>query len=164
MLAKHLDNEEVNQLPAVLEEPAMASVLKVYGLFLCCLVRVLVLFFFFIGCLFGVFLFGFVGFFSFVIHPPPFFFFFWYKYSLHCFFWLSKCSFPIDMITYLPFRGILYTECILFSRNIHGIKFYMLGVSAGISLGFVEPPGGSTYKRSFKPWRDQSRSISQRSS
>lgn len=29
MLAKHLDNEEVNQLPAVLEEPAMARVLKV---------------------------------------------------------------------------------------------------------------------------------------
>ncbi|KFQ84097.1 hypothetical protein N337_03348, partial [Phoenicopterus ruber ruber] len=28
MLAKHLDNEEGNQLPAVLEEPAMASVLK----------------------------------------------------------------------------------------------------------------------------------------
>ncbi|NXN74719.1 EMARD protein, partial [Himantopus himantopus] len=28
MLAKHLDNEEVNQLPAVLEEPAMASILK----------------------------------------------------------------------------------------------------------------------------------------
>lgn len=29
MLAKRLDNEEVNQLPAVLQEPAMASVLKV---------------------------------------------------------------------------------------------------------------------------------------
>ncbi|KAK2531474.1 Ermard [Columba guinea] len=28
MLAKHLDNEELNQLPAVLEEPAMASILK----------------------------------------------------------------------------------------------------------------------------------------
>ncbi|NXJ74934.1 EMARD protein, partial [Trogon melanurus] len=28
MLAKHLDNEEANQLPAVLEEPAMASALK----------------------------------------------------------------------------------------------------------------------------------------
>ncbi|NXE90371.1 EMARD protein, partial [Menura novaehollandiae] len=28
MLAKHLDNEEVNQLPVVLEEPAMASILK----------------------------------------------------------------------------------------------------------------------------------------
>ncbi|KAI1240754.1 hypothetical protein IHE44_0009195 [Lamprotornis superbus] len=30
MLAKHLDNEEVNQLPVVLEEPAMESVLKVF--------------------------------------------------------------------------------------------------------------------------------------
>lgn len=30
MLAKHLDNEKVNQLPVVLEEPAMASVLKVF--------------------------------------------------------------------------------------------------------------------------------------
>lgn len=30
MLAKHLDNEEINQLPVVLEEPAMASVLKVF--------------------------------------------------------------------------------------------------------------------------------------
>ncbi|OXB73810.1 UNVERIFIED_CONTAM: hypothetical protein H355_013311 [Colinus virginianus] len=29
MLTKHLDNEEVNQLPSVLEEPAMASVLKI---------------------------------------------------------------------------------------------------------------------------------------
>lgn len=29
MLAKRLDNEEVNQLPAVLQEPAMASDLKV---------------------------------------------------------------------------------------------------------------------------------------
>ncbi|NXW94258.1 EMARD protein, partial [Alopecoenas beccarii] len=28
ILAKHLDNEELNQLPAVLEEPAMASILK----------------------------------------------------------------------------------------------------------------------------------------
>ncbi|NXF05792.1 EMARD protein, partial [Smithornis capensis] len=28
MLAKHLDDEEVNQLPVVLEEPAMASILK----------------------------------------------------------------------------------------------------------------------------------------
>ncbi|NXH42046.1 EMARD protein, partial [Dicaeum eximium] len=28
MLAKHLDNEEVNQLPVVLEEPAMESILK----------------------------------------------------------------------------------------------------------------------------------------
>ncbi|NXD02314.1 EMARD protein, partial [Certhia familiaris] len=28
MLAKHLDNEEVNQLPVVLEEPAMASIFK----------------------------------------------------------------------------------------------------------------------------------------
>lgn len=30
MLAKHLNNEEVNQLPVVLEEPAMASVLKIF--------------------------------------------------------------------------------------------------------------------------------------
>lgn len=30
MLAKHLDNGEVNQLPVVLEEPALASVLKVF--------------------------------------------------------------------------------------------------------------------------------------
>jgi len=30
MLAKHLDNEEVNQLPTVLEEPAMVSVMKVF--------------------------------------------------------------------------------------------------------------------------------------
>lgn len=29
MLTKYLDNEEINQLPSVLEEPAMASVLKI---------------------------------------------------------------------------------------------------------------------------------------
>ncbi|NWI88772.1 EMARD protein, partial [Pitta sordida] len=34
MLAKHLNNEEVNQLPVVLEEPAMASILKGFVEFL----------------------------------------------------------------------------------------------------------------------------------
>lgn len=49
MLKKHLDNEEINQLPSVLEEPAMASVLKVH------FVVVVILFVFFVGFIFVLF-------------------------------------------------------------------------------------------------------------
>lgn len=49
MLKKHLDNEEINQLPSVLEEPAMASVLKVP------FVVVVILFVFFVGFIFVFF-------------------------------------------------------------------------------------------------------------
>lgn len=60
MLTKHLDNEEINQLPSVLEEPAMASVLNI--LFVVVILRFsficffLVCFFFLVGWFVVVFL------------------------------------------------------------------------------------------------------------